>query len=633
VTHRDRPTSLLGGVEGGSERQGRLRLAEVRVKNWIADFSREHPRLGPSTQAFADLFGRVYGPALDQLRSEIGFKLRVGKAALRRIAAGRPTAWGRSGRPASTPDPRLAERYAAIALHPNFQRRRLNRPLPMHGRAWADTRDLAAELHLPMPRPTWWRTWFDRNYPEFARAYARGQRGFAADALPKIHRDNTLLDPLEWACLDGHVLNIRARTPDARRGWREVRPVLTGVLDLRTRLLTGWDIRGTENSDGILAGLKMTIRQYGCPRHYYADNGKAYQASVGARVRRKLFDDPRIGGLCAQTGAERHNAIPYHGWAKMIESWWRIIIDEFERYWPSFWGNVDSRPEAAGKVRIDQLPTIDEIIAGFREFLPAFHATERDCLGGLTPTLAMEQFRGEVRQLDPDVLDFLCCRLVGPRTVRADGVIGDNMVYGHFDEPVWRHQRRQVWLRIDPEQAETIWLCDESGAPLCKASNHQLTGATQEQVREAARIRARMRKVAAEHAAARDFLLDTNVQQIMRVRRRQAEARQEVARAALPASAESLTTIVRPDLVGPVKTAIAVSVALAGKGRRTGSHCAFDGPSTPVPAAIERLAALGAGSVGQAGLEPFHSFARLEQPSAECAEGGLSYERFQEAAG
>ena len=568
-------------LKHGSRKTGRRALAEAMVEELDRQYAAQSS-LGPTTRAYAKAFSRDCRAALAEVRGRFGIKIAVGKAALKgireRIRTDTVNGWCQSGRRPEEVDDRLAKRYAAVALDPKFQRRLKGRAVPMHSRAWKDTRDLAADLGVRMLSRGWWTEWFDRTYPEFARAYARGKRGFEASALPKIHRDNTLIDPLEWVSLDGHTLNLLCRVPDPHKGWKQGRPVLTGVLDIRTRLLTGWDIRSTENSDAIMAGVKATCRDYGCPQHYYADNGRAYKGSVGARNRRRdpgqsaltshpfalsakqlrrirpqLFDDPRFGNLVAQTGAQRHNTIPYCAWSKIIESWWRIIIDEFERYFPSFFGNVDNRPEDAGKMRTDELPTIDDVVAAFREFLPAFHATERDCLGGLTPTLAYEQFVGEVRRLDPDVLDFLCCRLAGPRTVHADGVTWNNILYGHFDEQVWRLHRRKVWLRIDPEQADSIWLCEESGAPLCRATNKQLTGATQEDVREAARIRSRMRKIAQEYAAVRESLFDTNINEIMRTRRRHAEARQEVARAALPAAMAPATTFIRPDLVAAVK--------------------------------------------------------------------------------
>jgi hypothetical protein len=623
LMQRERPAPLPDAVKRGSEGARQRWGAEQRIKNWIADFRLKHTGLAPSTQAFADEFARVYGPALDQLRSETGFKFRVGKAALRRIANGKPTHWGQSGRRPTEPDPRVAEAYVELALQKNRQF--------TFAECYRHARDVAEEHGLPMPSKQTMQTWFQRKYPKPVQIFFRqGKRRFEADCQPKIHRKYADLEPLEWVSLDGHVLNVMARVPDAHRGWRRCRPILTGIVDVRTRMFVGWDIRETENSDGILAGAKMMHRGWGCARHYYADNGEAYKHSIGARVRRAVLDDPRLGGLCAQTGAERHNALPKQGWVKIIESLWNRPGEEFEPYFRSYWGNkIESRPEDADKLRLDQLPTLDEVRAAWTEWLNYYHATPQsgDGMWDLSPNLVMEQFPGEVRKLDPDVLDFLCCRIVGPRRVGRDGIRLSNVIYGAFDEQVFKLQGRKVYLRLDPEQAEYVWVCDERGTPLCCAHSRNLSGATQEEVREAARIRARMRRVVQEYAPARDYLLDTDVQQIMRTKAARARAREQAVRQTLPAAAEPAVTIARPDLVGSVKRARANGVQAALKS-------ASNSLPDCIPPAREALAALAAPAPGSAPAPSYASLAGLAAADEAAVETAApSYRRFLEVAG
>jgi len=442
---------------------------------------------------------------------------------------------------------RVRDEFVARAMHRNCISR---------AEAWRWARDVAETLGVEMPSLRAWQLWFARKYPEWARKFARRPREFEAACQPKIQRDNNAVEPLEWVSLDGHVLNVLCRTPDVRRGWRQCRPILTGVLDIRTRMFVGWDLRGTEHADGILAGIKRCISVYGCPRHYYADNGHAYTASVGGRRRARLtLDDPRIGNICAQTGAQRHNALPYQAWSKMIESHWHLVIDRFERCWPSFFGNIGDRPEVAGKLRLDQLPTVEEVAAAWGQFLVAHHAEPMDALGGLSPNLAMEQFRTQTRRLDPDVLDFLCTRTHErlTRLVTRDGVSYNGTQYGQFDLDVLQLQGRTLRLRIEPDRADYVWLCELDGTPICQAHARRITGATQEEVREAARVRAAFRRLARQYRPARDFLEETTPQQIMRTRAAHAQAREQLAREQLPPPPAVATTIVRPDLVEPVR--------------------------------------------------------------------------------
>jgi len=515
-------------------------------------------------------------------------------------------------------DPRVRDAYLQIALHANFENL---------GEAWRHARDTAEELGLPMRSPAWFRRWFAREYPNVFVRYCKNKRKFEADCLPKLKRDYSDIAPLEWISLDGRVLDIMCRVPAARHGWRRCRPVLTGVLDVRTRMLVGWDLRECETSDGILAGLKMMHRNFGCARHYHADNGEAYKASIGGRLRkkRKLLSDPRIDALCRETHAQRHTSIPYQAWAKMIESHWRTMKDRFDRYFWSFWGgSPDERPEGRDretKLRLDQLPTLEEIREPFAAYLDRRHAEVIDGSGmfDLSPNLAMEQFRSEVRPIDPDVLEFLCSRVVGPRKVTRDGVVWNNVGYGQFDEDVWKLQGREVYLRIDPDQADFVWICNEAGKPLCRASAGQITGATQEEVREAMRIRARMRKIVKEYAPARDFLLETTPAQIMQRKAAHAQRREQAQRAQLPAAVEPAVTIVRPDLVAPVRQAKKRHAAATAR-------TAAAERSSPRRTGFERLA--------QRAAEPDPSeISDLKSSSAARRFAQLNYDEPTEAAG
>ncbi|MEW6252087.1 MAG: transposase [Planctomycetota bacterium] len=461
------------------------------------------------------------------------------------------------GRPRQTVDARLQAAYDEVALHANFQRSKEGKPTVMYAQARRAARDLADELGLDCPSPKIMRADFKLREPLVALHAARGRKHLE-ETLPKIRREYTAVAPLEWVSGDGHVLNVRAQADDAARTGRIIRPILCGWLCVRTRDLVGSDIRGTENSDGILAATMQMIREHGCPHHYYVDNGAAYKASLGHRVRRQLFADPRIGQLCAETDAERHNALPYQGWAKMIESHWRDVVNGFERYFASWWGNrIDARPEDAAKLPAWKLPTLAGVREAWAEFVRWYRAEPQqgDGMYGLSPALAMEQFRTEARRLDDEVLRFICSRSVGYRLVGRDGVRLDGRVYGQRDEEVWRWQGRRVVVRIDPGDASYVWLYDEKTRDIVIASSERLSGATNEDVREAARYRAKLRRIAKEYCVGRDFLLSTTPQQIMRKKADRAEARQQRVREQLPTPAEPDVTVVRPDLVAPVRKA------------------------------------------------------------------------------
>ena len=403
------------------------------------------------------------------------------------------------------------------------------------------------------------RTWANRKIPAGVFALARGgPKHFEAHYVPKIAREYTDIEAGAWWCLDGRTLDIMCRVPDDRKNWRRARLVVTGINDMRSRVIVGWDIRATENSDGIIAGIRQAMQQWGAPTDAIVDNGKAYKAATGTprgtSKQREYFDDPRIGSVFAQTGVQVHNSIPFHSWAKQIESLWTKVKDGFDRWFWCFWGgSPDERPEGMDKwtkQRIDDLPTVDEIRDAFQIFMDEYHATEQTGTGtnGLSPNLVMEQYRGPIRRVDAALLDLLCCRTVGPVKVTRDGIRHNHVLYGQKDEAVWKLQGREVYLRIHPERADLVTVCEEDGTPICHATNRRLSGATQDDIRESQKAKARYRRAVKEYLPARDFLRETPTTQILKSKRKHAQAREAAARADLPEPQQPPVTLVRPDL-------------------------------------------------------------------------------------
>lgn len=427
----------------------------------------------------------------------------------------------------------------------------------------------------------------------------RGPRAFNALCVPKMERDIESVAAGDWWALDGRVLDQFVRVPDARREWRAARPTVLGVLDLRSRCLV-LELRAAEDADGILAGIAAALRAWGAPQNVVLDNGEAYKSAAGTprgtRRQRDYWRDPRIGSVFAQIGVAVHNSLPYHAWAKPIESVWRKVKDGLDRWCWSFWGGSPAeRPEGQARQvqrRIDALPTIEQLRAQIATWLGEYHATAQSGRGtrGLCPSLVMEQFRGAVRAVDPRVIALACTRKVGPVRVRRDGVRWQHLLYGQSQPEVWALHGRDVWLLIDPERADQVTIADEQGRPLCVATSVRLSGATQEQRREAARLQARARRIAREAASARDYLRRTPAEQVLAAKRRHAEARAAEQRAALPEPPAPDVQIVRPDLVAAAEQldrADRRRAARRAEGLSSGDRAAYELLSTPRPAEPE----------------------------------------------
>lgn len=381
-----------------------------------------------------------------------------------------------------------------------------------------------------------------------------GPRRFEADCIPKLQRDYGSIPAGEHWIGDERILDLFCRVPDVRKGWRIIRPRLTAWLDLRSRMFVGWHIGERANSDTIIIALKNGARTFGFPVEGTIDNGKDYR-SVGGKNRRKWadFDEQRLGTVFQQAGVSVHYAQPYHAWAKPIEPMFRPVKDTFDRHQPTFCGgSPEERPPDLSSRLKDLLavPTLDEVRAAFGEWLVAYHATPQtgDGMLGLSPSLAMERFRGLVRKCSVEALDLICARLVGPVRVGRDGVRHAGVLYGRFDEAVYNLQGRDVWLRIHPDRVDHVVICDDKGSPICRAENRQMRAATREDIRAACQEKARLRRATKQYMAGREFMLDTTPGQIAALRREAAQAAEAELRKAMPEIAPPAVSIVRPDL-------------------------------------------------------------------------------------
>lgn len=445
--------------------------------------------------------------------------------------------------------------------------------------------------------------WVTQAIDRGARVLARkGPKRFAADCQPKIERSlDDVLAGDAWV-LDGRKLDLMARVPCRRAGWRRARLVLTGVMDVRSRLLVGWDIAATENSDGILRGVRQALLDWGAPLEATIDNGEAYKAALGVSL-----DAENVGNIFAALGVTVHRALAYSAWSKPIEPRWRVLKDGFDRWCLSFWGgSAAERPHDVqdwSRRRVDLLPTLDQVREQFALFLREAHAREITGSGtlGLTPNLIAEQFRGQVRRVDAALVDALCGRTTRELTVGRDGVSWQGIGYLPEPEQLARLQGQRVRLRLDPARADRVGICSLAGRLLCWAVARRLRGATREQLREAQRETARYKRIIREQLPARDYLLHTPAHQVLATKAAHAAARESELRAALPPPPDPTVTIVRADVLHPTRDRERAGTVRAACERdsnrvRTGFEVLADRlqPLRPAPPALDPFAILAA---------------------------------------
>jgi len=428
---------------------------------------------------------------------------RAGRFKLRNMAddRGRPKATDRSHRAAMTP--------AAWAF---FIEHYMRQSRPKAKSIWRHTQSEAKIRGWDWPhyRTVMRRLKTEINNPQLILA-REGHQAFRAQCIPKRPRDYTGDPAGSFWSADEMDFDFDARFRDASGNWKRCRPRLTAFLDVRSRMFVGWHIDHRANSDTIVAAFKRGARDYRIPKRIQCDNGKDYKAVAGGRRKKwDYFNTDHVRGVWDRIGVETKWATPRTPWAKIIESNFRWVHEEFDKvFYPDFYRGKDtqSKPEGVNNIPLMALPTLDQVREDFAEWLIWYHDQphEGNGIGGLTPNQAFVEFADPEpnEKIDGELLDHLCARPASnkPVVVRRDGVCFNGVMYGTGLDKLIRLQGQKVKLLIHPDRADFVDVCDLDGRMLCRAYEPRLLGADQQdhRMRKAAEKRARSAaKLAAE---------------------------------------------------------------------------------------------------------------------------------------
>lgn len=195
-----------------------------------------------TTPAFQEELDRRIGALAREYK--LGTDARARRRLLKHIEAGEPTDGRiRSGRRAKEYDPRLWAEVDEKYLHPNKftavdacdEQKRLAKVLGVEA-----IPDWKVKAHI-------------RGLAYGVKVKTReGPRPFEMKCTPKAMIDYSNVPAGSWLCLDGRCADVQVRVPDGRGGWKATRPVVNGVMDLRSTLMRA-NVCATENSSGILA--------------------------------------------------------------------------------------------------------------------------------------------------------------------------------------------------------------------------------------------------------------------------------------------------------------------------------------------------------------------------------------------
>ena len=347
----------------------------------------------------------------------------------------------------------------------------------------------------------------DRDIPQQVIIKLReGDKKYQEKCVTPIRRDYTIFAANDFWCADEHTLDLYAKRPNGLGGWKKCRPILTAWQDMRSRYFVGWHLSARANSDTIISAFKMGVREFGPPRRVYCDNGTDYNAAAGVtkKTKRSKVNQDYVANVYGEMNIQVTWATPYHPQAKPIESHFRKVCSRFAKTFTSYCGNKpDNRPDDV-EIRIEHLPTVNEVAERFSEWVKAYHAKPQsgDGMDDLAPEQAIVRFRSTTvrERISDEKLDFLCVRTTKPVVVSKDGVRHNGLYYGISNMEVMKHLGRKVLLKVQPDTAEYVTVCDLDGKPIANARHEWLRGTTQEDIRTAKSLQKKMNKIVSEFA-------------------------------------------------------------------------------------------------------------------------------------
>ena len=306
---------------------------------------------------------------------------------------------------------------------------------------------------------------------------------------------------------DFHEFDVFCRKSDA--DWTIVRPLLSSFLDLRSRFCPAWHVCLHENQDTVLLAFRKGVESVGPPQHAVIDNGWSYKARgvTGSRPgKRRIVDEDYARSVFGALGVEVHFSIHRNPDSKPIERWHRTIEEQFGALHASYCGGDNKNPRFKAACKLseehpEQCPTVAEFSAAFGQWLEGiYHATPHtgDGMGGYSPLCAFEKFDPIPRVILPEgLLDLLLMRCTKPVKVTRYGVRYNSIEYGAGDPRLFLMQGQEVLLRIHPEDASYVVVCDQEGKPICRAINNQfaLTGVNNENVADGMRAKAKAKRL------------------------------------------------------------------------------------------------------------------------------------------
>lgn len=347
-----------------------------------------------------------------------------------------------------------------------------------------------------------------------------GAKEFKDTHKPFVERDYTTLCAGDLWVSDGHDIETFCYHPYKKdnKGNRLISsPKLIVWMDMKSRLITGWTLSWTENTESIAIALKNGISKYGKPKQLYTDNGRAYKSRI------LKGDNEFLEGIYGTLGLKVTHALPYNAQAKPIERWFVDFKNDFTRASIAFkGGHILERPEQLKTVLKDENMKkqifeeweLEEAIETFIEYKNHLYykigrtGHRGHGMNGRTP---LEVYNEELPIEEREILSEEKLRLLflyeEVRTVQQNGITYLDNTY--IADELYKHLKEKVKVKYDPHNLEFMYIYLMTGEFLCKATKLNKIGFNDiDGYKEHARRLKRLNKITKESLLIKEEIRD-----------------------------------------------------------------------------------------------------------------------------
>ena len=322
---------------------------------------------------------------------------------------------------------------------------------------------------------------------------ARGEREWKNKKMLKRKRNAGILKVMELVMGDGHTFDcwVKVKRPNGKV--TAIRPVLVGLLDMKSRCLVGWAICEVPDSQVIKQTFlhmmypKKNNPIEGVPRVLLIDNGKDWTAqTLTGRPRKiRVTLDSEIKGFYRSIGIEDDKrSLPYQAWSKaQIERLFGSICEDFTKEFDSYTGTLTGsktigkvKKDVKGMLDRDELLSIEELAVLFDKWVnERYHTRKHNGLKdqGEECPIPIEVFTKAERYYNPaPPLDFAQMLLMKceERTVCGVGFSMGRRDFQH--EALAPYMDKKVDVRYNPADPDKVYVYNKDGEKICEVESY-----------------------------------------------------------------------------------------------------------------------------------------------------------------